>query len=111
MTRIHACLFGLCAALAACDTAPTESAVPDAGLTGVDPTAKLINTWAAKAPIPLGRSFAVAGAQNNIIYVVGGEDALHQATKTVQAYTIATNSWSSRPTFPWSGPRPTAPAF
>ena len=68
-------LIGLAAALAACEPPTRESSAPDTGLGAVDPTAAVINSWDTKASIPTSRLFAVAGAQNNIIYFVGGEDA------------------------------------
>ena len=93
-------LIGLAAALAACEPPTRESSAPDTGLGAVDPTAAVINSWDTKASIPTSRLFAVAGAQNNIIYFVGGEDAGDQTTKTVRAYTIATNTWSLKADIP-----------
>ncbi len=99
MTRKHAWLFAFCAALAACET-PTESTAPDVALEGVDNSATIINSWATKASVLTYRRFAVAGAANNIIYLVGGRDGGGAATKTVQAYTIATNSWAYKADLP-----------
>ena len=62
--------------------------------------ASIVNIWATKASVLTYRRFAVAGAQNNIIYVVGGRDALGDATKTLQVYTIATNSWAFKADMP-----------
>jgi N-acetylneuraminic acid mutarotase len=76
--------------LAACETATApEPRAPD-----------LVNSWATKSPVVTARNFAVAGAQNNIIYFVGGRDAGGQSTKTVMAYTIATNSWAFKASLP-----------
>ena len=99
MTRKHTWLLAFCAAVAACET-PTESTTPDVTLEGVEPSASIINTWAAKASILTYRRFGAAGAQNNIIYVVGGRDASSDATKTLQVYTIATNSWAFKADLP-----------
>jgi N-acetylneuraminic acid mutarotase len=99
MTRKYALPLAFGMALAACET-PTESTPPDVALEGVEPTGAEVNTWATKASILTYRRFAVAGAQNNIIYVVGGTDVSGDATKTVQAYTIATNSWAFKADLP-----------
>ncbi len=99
MIRKHAWLLAFCAAVAACET-PTESTTPDVTLEGVEPTASIVNIWATKASVLTYRRFAVAGAQNNIIYVVGGRDASGDATKTLQVYTIATNSWAFKADMP-----------
>jgi N-acetylneuraminic acid mutarotase len=99
MIRKHAWLLAFCAAVAACET-PTESTTPDVTLEGVEPSASIINIWSTKASILSYRRFAAAGAQNNIIYVVGGRDALGDATKTLQVYTIATNSWAFKADLP-----------
>jgi N-acetylneuraminic acid mutarotase len=100
-------LLVVVAAVAACEeptyTGPTvtESAAPKFATA----TALASNTWAVKASIPLARRSAVAGIINNVIYVVGGFDAAGTPTTTVQAYNIATNTWSSR------APLPTAKAY
>ena len=99
MSRNHAYLLAFCAALAGCET-PTESTAPEAGLDRVEGQAAIINIWSTKASILSYRRFAVAGAEDNIIYVVGGRDASGDATKTVQAYTIATNSWAFKADLP-----------
>jgi N-acetylneuraminic acid mutarotase len=91
----------LCLAVAACENDPTrESTAPDVELAALDEAAALANSWATKAPIPSSRNNAVAGAQNNIIYFVGGRDAANKSTKTVRAYTIATNTWSQKADLP-----------
>jgi len=99
MIRKHAWLLAFCAAVAACET-PTESTTPDVSLEGVEPTASVVNIWETKASVLTYRRSAVAGALNNIIYVVGGRDAASDATKTLQVYTIATNSWAFKADMP-----------
>jgi N-acetylneuraminic acid mutarotase len=92
-------LLSLCLAVAACENAETrELTAPE--LEPVETAATVANTWATKSPIPVTRNFAVAGAQNNIIYFVGGRNAGGQSTKTVLAYTIATNSWAFKADLP-----------
>lgn len=87
--------------LAACETATApEPRAPDAGLGVAGALPDLVNSWATKSPVLTARNFAVAGAQNNIIYFVGGRDAGGQSTKTVMAYTIATNSWAFKASLP-----------
>ena len=90
--------LGLGLLLVACEnpTAPE----PNAALGPTDATPAELNTWATKASILAARIFGVAGAQNNIIYFVGGKDAGGNAIKTVMAYTIATNSWAFKASLP-----------
>jgi N-acetylneuraminic acid mutarotase len=94
-------LLTLCFAVAACENGPTrESPAPEVELGALDDAAAIVNIWSTKASIPSTRNNAVAGAQNNIIYFVGGRDAANQSTKTVRAYSIATNSWSQKADLP-----------
>jgi N-acetylneuraminic acid mutarotase len=99
MTRKYALLLGFGMALAACDDQPTTGPTgPD--LAGADAGASIVNLWSTKSSIPALRNFAVAGAQNNTIYFVGGDNSSGQATKTLLAYTLATNSWSLKADLP-----------
>ena len=94
-------LLSLCLAVAACENAPTrELTAPEVEAGTLDGAAAIVNTWSTKSPIPTTRDFAVAGAQDNVIYFVGGRDAGGQSTKTVLAYTLATNSWSFKASLP-----------
>jgi N-acetylneuraminic acid mutarotase len=104
-----AILFGLCAALVACDGAPTRD------LTAPDPAAGALdaqnvsllapsNTWTGKASLPgdrprQGRSSLKASSLDNFIYVFGGE-APAGISARVDAYNITTNSWSPRAPLP-----------
>lgn len=90
----------LCLGLSACEnpTAPERS--PTVGLDTGDAPEALVNSWATFSPLPTTRTFAVAGAQNNIIYFVGGDNSAGQATKTLLAYTVATNSWTFKTSMP-----------
>jgi N-acetylneuraminic acid mutarotase len=90
----------LSVAAAACEPPTRESLPTETGLDPVDPTAAVINSWDTKASVPSSRLFGVAGAANNIIYMVGGEDASGKSTQTVRAHTIATNSWSTKADIP-----------
>ena len=90
----------LCLGLSACEnpTAPERS--PTVGLDAGDAPDALVNSWATFSSLPTPRNFAVAGAQNNIIYFVGGDNSAGQATKTLLAYTVATNSWAFKTSMP-----------
>lgn len=58
------------------------------------------NTWSMKARMWSARSFSVAATTNGIMYVVGGGSSTAYATTTVQAYSVATNTWSTRKPLP-----------
>ncbi len=53
------------------------------------------NTWSAGAPLPAPRKNAYATAQNRLVYVFGGLDAAGQASDSLFAYNIDSNSWST----------------
>lgn len=93
-------LLGLLLLLACENASPPAVMAPDVDPGDLETRALVPNTWATKAPIPSARTFAVAGAMNNIIYVVGGKDPSNRAVNTVRAYTIATNSWSLKAPLP-----------
>lgn len=94
-------LLSLCLAVAACENGPTrESTAPEVEPGILEAAPALVNSWTTKSSIPATRIFAVAGAENNVIYFVGGRDDGGQSTKTVLAYTIATNSWSFKASLP-----------
>jgi N-acetylneuraminic acid mutarotase len=102
--RYPAVLFALCATLAGCDNTPTRDLTsPDAEAGPLDPqSASLLapNTWTTRAQMLSGRWGARAGTLNNVIYVVGGVNAAGSSTATVQAYDVATNTWSTRRSLP-----------
>jgi N-acetylneuraminic acid mutarotase len=100
-----AILWSLCAALAACDGAPgPDLTAPEAGGGMADEQrVKALapsNTWATKRNLRAARHSMVAGAINNVIYVVGGRNAAGNSTPTLQAYDLATNIWSARRSLP-----------
>jgi N-acetylneuraminic acid mutarotase len=98
-------LFSLCAALAACDVGPTRDPMapeePGAGPRGARSMSVLApsNTWTAKRAMPTARTAHKAGTLNNIIYVVGGRTPTAVLSR-VEAYHVATNTWSRRQSLP-----------
>ena len=101
--------FCLCILLAACDsgqpTDPGRSALSDAIPTDLQ---SLSNNWVAKRSLAPGRILIAAGAINGLIYVVGGRrvDPITGEVRTVarvDAYNVATNTWSQVASLP--GPR------
>jgi N-acetylneuraminic acid mutarotase len=94
-------LIGLCVALAGCAAESSRDlTAPDAGAEPFQPAAlALANTWATRAQIFGGANFAAAGAINNMIYFVGGRSGSTNL-KTVRAYNITTNSWSTKASLP-----------
>ncbi len=103
-----AILFGLCTTMAACDAAgPTDTPEPVAEAVGAEPQS-VRNSWAAKRSLAPARIFMAAGAINGIIYVVGGRRVDPNANEIrviarVDAYDVATNTWSQVASLP--GPR------
>jgi N-acetylneuraminic acid mutarotase len=101
-------LFGLCTALGACDTGgPTDTPEPVAEAVGAEPQ-NVSNTWAVKRSLAPARIFMAAGAINGIIYVVGGRRVDPSTNEIrviarVDAYSVATNTWSQVASLP--GPR------
>lgn len=93
-------LFGLLSALGACDDTPTRD------LTAPDPEAAALtvsNTWSTRRSgfLP-ARADMKAGTIHNIIYLVGGDTrhAGSRALVNVEAYNVATNTWSRRRQLP-----------
>jgi N-acetylneuraminic acid mutarotase len=63
------------------------------------------NSWTAKAPMPTARTHHAAGVTSNasgqqLLYAIGGFDPGAGVVRAVEAYNIATNSWSSRAPLP-----------
>jgi N-acetylneuraminic acid mutarotase len=103
-----AILFGVCAALAACDGAPRRDlTAPDSEAGPLDAQSVSLlapNTWAGKASLPgdrprQGRTGLRASSLDNFIYVFGGRTPAGRSTR-VDAYNITTNSWSPRAPLP-----------
>lgn len=92
--------------LVACDQAPTapgDAAVerlPDRGL------AALANTWVNRANLPrvertaLTTAVVTNAAGQSVLYAIGGRSASGGSLSNVQAYNVATNSWSDRAPLP-----------
>lgn len=94
-----AILLGLCAVLAACDGPPARD------LTAPEPesgkfSAAAPNTWATKRNMLAARMALKAATVGNIIYVVGGQSGARVVSRAVEAYNVATNSWSARRPLP-----------
>lgn len=104
--RNAAALIALCLGLTACDSTPTGD-LTDLTAEGSDAvateSASLLapgNTWTTKRSLFPARSSMAAGKINGIIYVVGGRRSDGAALARVDAYTIATNSWSQVASMP-----------
>jgi Kelch motif protein len=98
-------------ALAACNenTAPTPAGATGDPAAAVPSFALASNSWTRKAPLPgpnspAGGLFGVAaGVVNNsaghpVFYALGGNDGRGPAGYPVQAYNLATNTWSAKKT-------------
>jgi N-acetylneuraminic acid mutarotase len=63
------------------------------------------NTWTTKAPMPTPRTHHAAGVTSNasgqqLLYAIGGFDPGSGSVPVVEAYNIATNTWSTRAPLP-----------
>jgi N-acetylneuraminic acid mutarotase len=101
--RNGAIVFALGSLLTACDSDPTAPAG-----TGADDhqpqLAATAASWALKAPLPKARSNFMAATVNGVIYAVGGyvdgtETGL-QIRARVDAYDVASNSWTQKRSLP-----------
>ena len=88
-------------ALSACgeNTAPVEPATPDGSLATAS-VASASNSWTAKAPYPIRTVFgydlgmAPNSAGESIVFAFGGQEDEGVPLVTVQAYNVATNTWT-----------------
>ena len=114
-----AIIFGLCSALAACSQDPTaipaepEAVMAEAGAaTQSTNLLQASNTWTTKQSLFPWRQSMAAGTINGIIYVVGGrrqsQDPPFIVTPIarVDAYRVATNTWSQVASLPGVRVRP-----
>ena len=92
--------LGFCLTVAACQNDSRDPTAPEVELGTVESAASIVNFWSTKSSLPGARVFPVAGAQNEIIYFVGGRDGGGQTVKTVYAYSLATNTWSFKADLP-----------
>jgi N-acetylneuraminic acid mutarotase len=97
-----ALFLGLSVGLTACsESSDRDSTGPESAPEIAGSAAALVsNTWATKQHLltPVGQ--VKGGMLNNIIYVVGGLTSSAAASAQVQAYNVATNSWSLRKGLP-----------
>src|ERR671914_1323110 len=90
--------FGLCLALASCDSTPPDTTAPTEESPALGAaTLAASNTWTTKRPLP--SSPGQAGTLNGIIYVMGGRNSSGQSLPTM-AYNVSTNSWTTRRPLP-----------
>jgi N-acetylneuraminic acid mutarotase len=75
------------------------------------------NIWTSRAPMPTRRTLAAAAAAAGSIYVMGGSvtsgciDWVCKATSTVEAYQIASDTWTTLASLPRAKIGPTALAI
>lgn len=101
--RNGAIVFALGSLLTACDSDPTAPAG-----TGADDRqphlAAIAGSWALKAPLPKARSNFMAATVNGVIYAVGGyvdtDEGGLQVRGRVDAYDVASNTWTQRRSLP-----------
>jgi N-acetylneuraminic acid mutarotase len=103
-----ATILGLCSALAACSQDPTAipaepEAVRSETAGAVTQSTNLLqasNTWTTKQSLSPWRSSMAAGTINGTIYVVGGWRRDMTPLARVDAYRVATNTWSQVASLP-----------
>lgn len=105
-TRITMALAPGLLVLASC----SENSTPTEPVTGPDQPlaaelAAAANSWTAKAVMPTGRVTLAAAVVNNslhqaILYAIGGDDGNGQTLSTVEAYNLATDTWSTKAPLP-----------
>ena len=88
----------LCSAVAGCERASTNP-------TGPEPTeavslAVATNTWTIKRSLSPWRRNMAAGTINGIVYVAGGIRLDSRALSRLDAYNVATNTWSQMASMP-----------
>jgi N-acetylneuraminic acid mutarotase len=90
-----------CSALVGCESTPADP-------TGSDPVeapslaVTASNTWAVKRPVTPWRAAMAAATINGSVYVVGGWHDFLSPMARVDAYNVATNTWSRVPSMPRS---------
>ena len=97
--------LALTLALASCGDQPTEPGLP-ANPPIAAASAPASDTWIPRAPEPADRVEAVSAtvpnaAGQSILYVIGGwELGKREGKKVVEAYNVATNTWSRKHDLP-----------
>ena len=97
--NVAAMLLGLSFSLPACDRELTEPEAVSSLPSDPPSLAVTSNTWATKRPLWPWRRSAGAGAINGIVYVAGGWSRSAPLAR-VDAYNIATNTWSQVASLP-----------
>jgi N-acetylneuraminic acid mutarotase len=90
--RIAAAAVTAVSLLAACERTPSEPT--DIRATDSENPTAVSNTWSPKMSLTPFRQGMAAGTINGIIYVAGGLRADQRALARVDAYNVATNTWS-----------------
>jgi N-acetylneuraminic acid mutarotase len=97
MLRKHetAILFALCSMLAACDGDPNRDlTAPDVATPDAAALLAPSNTWQTKRPLLSARFDPGAATINNRIFLVGTAPS-GAASRTLQVYDVASNTWST----------------
>jgi N-acetylneuraminic acid mutarotase len=85
-------------ALAGCERAPTDPTVPLGALAATA-------GWTSDAPMPTARRHLKAATVNGVIYAIGGygyvpATGLFQVRRKVEAYDVASNTWTTKTALP-----------
>jgi hypothetical protein len=97
-----ALLLGLVGVLACGEDTPTQPETPNGGISAATTAATTSNTWTTKAPrpgVPIYQSAAGVApnaAGQSIFYTIGGEGDEGFSGFPIQAYNVATNTWSTK---------------
>jgi len=100
-------LGALSLSLASCNDQPMQPNASDAGPHVAAATAPAPDTWIERAPDPVNRIAVVTAdvpnaAGQSVLYVIGGwlRGVSAQGLKVVEAYNVATNTWSRKRDLP-----------
>ncbi len=90
---------GLALAMLACTSEPTGPDTPGNPSPAAPSFVLASNTWTLKAPMPGIRAGVSAGvapdpAGRSVVYVFGGQDGEGGTEWHIQAYDVATNTWT-----------------
>ncbi len=96
-------------ALAACERAPTDLTAPEPptktlDAPGLGPLAATAG-WTSDAPMPTARQYLKTATVNGVIYAIGGygyvpATGLFQIRRKVEAYDVASNTWTVKTALP-----------
>jgi N-acetylneuraminic acid mutarotase len=99
----HLILAALGSALLACSEVPSDPSAPAATTGDTDQNLSTLttsNSWTTKQSLRPWRTRMAAGTINGTIYVVGGQARGGGALSRVDAYRVATNTWSQVASLP-----------